>query len=99
MFRYELYYSSTNGMLTTSRISLGNICRSPMGEAVLKDIAKKRGVDIVVDSCGTASYHVGESPDERYVFYVSEASIYTFFITRTVAVCTKVHFFIVTFNH
>jgi low molecular weight phosphotyrosine protein phosphatase len=39
-----------------------------MGEAVLKDIAKKRGLDIVVDSCGTASYHVGESPDERYVF-------------------------------
>lgn len=39
-----------------------------MGEAVLKDTAKKRGLDIVVDSCGTASYHVGESPDERYVF-------------------------------
>jgi low molecular weight phosphotyrosine protein phosphatase len=38
-----------------------------MGEAVLKDIAKKRGLDIVVDSCGTASYHVGESPNERYV--------------------------------
>ena len=39
-----------------------------MGKAVLKDIAKKRKLDIVVDSCGTASYHVGESPDERYVF-------------------------------
>jgi len=38
-----------------------------MGEAVLKDIAKKRGLDIVVDSCGTASYHVGESPDERTI--------------------------------
>lgn len=37
-----------------------------MGEAVLKDIANKRGVDIVVDSCGTAGYHVGGSPDERY---------------------------------
>ena len=39
-----------------------------MGEAVLKDIAKKRKLDIVVDSRGTASYHVGESPDEQYVF-------------------------------
>ncbi|EDR15135.1 uncharacterized protein LACBIDRAFT_243421, partial [Laccaria bicolor S238N-H82] len=46
---------------------LGNICRSPMGEAVLQDIAKKRGLDIVVDSCGTAGYHVGEEPDERTV--------------------------------
>jgi len=48
-------------------VCLGNICRSPMGEAVLKDIAKKRGIDIVVDSCGTARYHAGESPDERTV--------------------------------
>jgi len=44
----------------------GNICRSPMGEAVLKDIAQKRGIDIEVDSCGTGGYHVGEEPDERY---------------------------------
>ena len=43
----------------------GNICRSPMGEAVLKDIATKRGIDIEVDSCGTGGYHVGEEPDER----------------------------------
>jgi low molecular weight phosphotyrosine protein phosphatase len=50
-------------------VCLGNICRSPMGEAVLKDIAKKRGLDIVVDSCGTAAYHAGESPDERYAFF------------------------------
>ncbi|KAJ3516454.1 hypothetical protein NLJ89_g1104 [Agrocybe chaxingu] len=45
----------------------GNICRSPMGEAVLKDVAKKRGIGITVDSCGTAGYHVGEEPDERTV--------------------------------
>jgi low molecular weight phosphotyrosine protein phosphatase len=36
-----------------------------MGEAVLKDVAKQRGVDIIVDSAGTAGYHVGEDPDER----------------------------------
>ena len=46
-----------------------------MGEAVLKDIAKKRGLDIVVDSCGTASYHVGESPNERYVIILLLFSI------------------------
>jgi low molecular weight phosphotyrosine protein phosphatase len=43
----------------------GNICRSPMGEAVLRDVAKKRGLDITVDSCGTAGYHEGEDPDDR----------------------------------
>ena len=45
--------------------SSGNICRSPMGEAVLQHIAKERGLDIKVDSAGTAGYHVGEEPDER----------------------------------
>ncbi|KAG6911546.1 hypothetical protein DXG01_011848 [Tephrocybe rancida] len=38
-----------------------------MGEAVLKDIAQKRGIDIVVDSCGTGGYHVGEDPDDRTI--------------------------------
>ena len=64
-----------------------------MGEAVLKDIAKKRGLDIVVDSCGTASYHVGESPNERYVIILllfrSHYILY-YNISRTIAVCKKV---------
>ncbi|KAJ7932549.1 phosphotyrosine protein phosphatase I superfamily [Mycena leptocephala] len=34
------------------------------GEAVLAAAAKKRGLNIVVDSCGTAGYHVGEDPDD-----------------------------------
>jgi len=46
-------------------VCLGNICRSPIGAAVLKDVAIKRGLDILVDSAGTAGYHVGEEPDER----------------------------------
>ncbi|KAH8099426.1 phosphotyrosine protein phosphatase [Cristinia sonorae] len=48
-------------------VCLGNICRSPMGEAVLQHVAKQRGIDMVVDSAGTAGYHVGEEPDERTV--------------------------------
>jgi protein-tyrosine-phosphatase len=35
-----------------------------MGEAVLSAAAKKRGLNIVVDSCGTAGYHIGEDPDD-----------------------------------
>ncbi|KAG6836381.1 hypothetical protein H0H93_008681, partial [Arthromyces matolae] len=49
-----------------------NICRSPMGEAVLRDVAKKRGVDLVVDSCGTSAYHIGEDPDQRTAFDLSK---------------------------
>ncbi|KAF5375168.1 hypothetical protein D9758_000424 [Tetrapyrgos nigripes] len=45
----------------------GNICRSPMGEAVLRDVAKKRGIEIEVDSCGTGGYHIGEEPDDRTI--------------------------------
>ncbi|EJD55418.1 phosphotyrosine protein phosphatase [Auricularia subglabra TFB-10046 SS5] len=48
-------------------VCLGNICRSPLAEAVLAHIAKERGVDVEVDSCGTAGYHIGEEPDERTV--------------------------------
>ncbi len=49
-------------------VCLGNICRSPMGEAVLRHIAKERKIDLTVDSAGTAAYHVGEEPDERSVY-------------------------------
>ncbi|GAA5857570.1 hypothetical protein JCM8547_004275 [Rhodosporidiobolus lusitaniae] len=49
-------------------VCLGNICRSPLAEAVFADICKKRRHDEVeVDSAGTAGYHVGERPDERSV--------------------------------
>ena len=48
-------------------VCLGNICRSPMGEAVLRHVAKERNIDLIVDSAGTAAYHVGEEPDERLV--------------------------------
>ena len=46
-------------------VCLGNICRSPMGEAVLAHVAKERGIDIHVESAGTGGYHVGEEPDAR----------------------------------
>ncbi|KAF8507206.1 phosphotyrosine protein phosphatase [Russula emetica] len=48
-------------------VCLGNICRSPIGEAVLRHIAKERKIDLTVDSAGTAAYHVGEEPDDRTI--------------------------------
>ncbi|KIJ68605.1 hypothetical protein HYDPIDRAFT_173284 [Hydnomerulius pinastri MD-312] len=53
--------------LTVLIVCLGNICRSPMGEAVLKHEAARRGIDIEVDSAGTGAYHIGEDPDDRTV--------------------------------
>ncbi|KAI8799522.1 phosphotyrosine protein phosphatase I superfamily [Cladochytrium replicatum] len=48
---------------------LGNICRSPMAEAVFADIVKKKGLTDLfhIESSGTAGYHVGEDPDPRTV--------------------------------
>ena len=46
-------------------VCLGNICRSPLAEGVLRHLAAQRGIDLVVDSAGTADYHVGDAPDHR----------------------------------
>ncbi len=46
---------------------LGNICRSPTAEAAITEAARTSGVAVEVDSAGTSSYHVGESPDRRMV--------------------------------
>lgn len=46
-------------------VCLGNICRSPMAEGVLRHLAKQRGLVIETDSAGTGDYHVGEAPDHR----------------------------------
>ncbi|KAG0269564.1 hypothetical protein DFQ27_003027 [Actinomortierella ambigua] len=48
-------------------VCLGNICRSPMAEAVFAHIVEKKGLktQFEIDSAGTASYHVGDTPDRR----------------------------------
>ena len=46
-------------------VCLGNICRSPLAEGILK---KKLPKDrFRVDSAGTAGYHIGHSPDQRSI--------------------------------
>ena len=46
-------------------VCLGNICRSPLGEGILRRMADEAGIELVVDSAGTGDYHVGELPDHR----------------------------------
>ncbi|MBB6638366.1 low molecular weight protein-tyrosine-phosphatase [Cohnella thailandensis] len=46
-------------------VCLGNICRSPMAEAVFRDKASKAGLrEVEIDSAGTGDWHVGKPPHE-----------------------------------
>jgi protein-tyrosine phosphatase len=48
-------------------VCLGNICRSPVAEAIFKHQVKMRGINhlFTADSCGTSNYHIGDDPDPR----------------------------------
>jgi protein-tyrosine phosphatase len=48
-------------------VCLGNICRSPLAEAIFKEKISQKGLDHVfeADSCGTSNYHIGGPPDPR----------------------------------
>jgi protein-tyrosine phosphatase len=48
-------------------VCLGNICRSPTAEAVVRALAALEApeLDVEVDSAGTAGYHIGDAPDPR----------------------------------
>ncbi|MEM6415125.1 MAG: low molecular weight protein-tyrosine-phosphatase [Pseudomonadota bacterium] len=48
-------------------VCLGNICRSPAAEGILRASAEKRKIPILVDSAGTGGWHVGRPPDARMV--------------------------------
>ena len=45
-------------------VCLGNICRSPLAEGILRT---KLTTDFFVDSAGTGGWHAGQSPDERSI--------------------------------
>lgn len=46
-------------------VCLGNICRSPLAEGVMKKMCAERGLDWEIDSAGLIDYHKGELPDPR----------------------------------
>jgi len=48
-------------------VCLGNICRSPLAEGILKAKIEARGLDWQVDSAGTGGWHAGEQPDPRSI--------------------------------
>lgn len=48
-------------------VCLGNICRSPAAEGVLRAKAKERGLKLTIDSAGTGAWHAGDPPDARMI--------------------------------
>lgn len=50
-------------------VCLGNICRSPTGEGVMRHLVDERGLAdrFEIDSAGTGSWHIGDPPDGRSV--------------------------------
>lgn len=48
-------------------VCLGNICRSPLAEAVAKAYAQKNGLNLHIESAGTGDWHIGEAPCENSI--------------------------------
>ncbi|RLZ09442.1 low molecular weight phosphotyrosine protein phosphatase [Acinetobacter sp. 2JN-4] len=46
-------------------VCLGNICRSPTAEAILRHYCDAHGLAVLVDSAGTSNYHPNKAPDAR----------------------------------
>ena len=58
-------------------VCLGNICRSPTAEAVMRGLVAAAGLEdeIEVESAGTGSWHVGDPPDPRAVSAAAERGV------------------------
>lgn len=56
-------------MIKVLFVCLGNICRSPLGEAILKHKVKERGLEksFKIASSGTSNYHIGANADSRSI--------------------------------
>jgi protein-tyrosine phosphatase len=55
-------------MIRVLFVCMGNICRSPTAEAVVREFAQREaGIALEVDSAGTHGYHTGDAPDERSI--------------------------------
>lgn len=58
-------------------VCLGNICRSPTGEGVMRHLLREHGLEdaIEIDSAGTGDWHVGQPPDARAMGAARERGI------------------------
>ncbi len=56
-------------------VCLGNICRSPLAEGILKHKLKAKNIEAFVDSAGTGGYHIDALPDERSIAIAQKYNI------------------------
>lgn len=56
-------------------VCLGNICRSPLAEGIMKSKIQKKGLDWEVDSAGTGHWHIGQLPDKRSIAIAKKYNI------------------------
>ena len=68
-----------NKMIKVNFVCLGNICRSPMAEAVMRQLILNEGLEaqIEVDSSGTSDWHIGKVPHEGTLAILEQHSIPT----------------------
>jgi protein-tyrosine phosphatase len=68
---------NTQGVVRICFVCLGNICRSPTAEGVMRHLLKQRGLTHLaeVESAGTAAYHEGEPPDRRSIRFAKARGI------------------------
>ena len=64
-------------MINVLFVCLGNICRSPMAEALFRDLLKKENLSnkITVDSAATSSWHVGSPPHKGTLAILNKYNI------------------------
>lgn len=48
-------------------VCLGNICRSPLAEGIMRQLVKKKNLDWKIASAGTGDWHIGKAPDTRSI--------------------------------
>jgi protein-tyrosine phosphatase len=63
-----------SGKYSVLMVCMGNICRSPTAEGVLRHLVREAGLEdaMHIDSAGTIDYHVGSPPDERSARYARQ---------------------------
>lgn len=63
------------GPVSVLFVCLGNICRSPMADAVFRSLTKSNSRCAYIDSAGTGAYHEGDSPDPRTISTLEDHGI------------------------
>lgn len=48
-------------------VCLGNICRSPLAEGIMRQLSQNQKLDWTIASAGTGSWHIGNAPDKRSI--------------------------------